>query len=703
MKPNRKNGLITNNRHEKDLNHANSTQRPSELDRQCVSRSPHNLTFSASGSLETNVQGLVIENDQPKVVLHNTQSLDMNQQVSNSKIPFALEQPAEIKPINLKLRPTAPQISSRAAELKAQLLARRASSVNLQNRKSSPNLTTIGGKQDLPPRPSPKIKYPKGNSSTKKDKKELNLNELILQYSVSEPAAGPKSNTEESARSPPKSNDTNVEPINQVLVENNVPSEKKNLISQEPRTVTEIKDDLQNIQKDYHADIELKAAASDASEGEIFEDADIEKHEPILPKLIDMKDSTNITRSSDNSSRNHHADTPIDASQYKVLEKVGIRHSPHPAPSLHSTPKIQNNRIVEIDYHRQKQPYSIEQSYEISQNQNSGKHEHHHVSHSGYYNIPEVKIGSARAENSRERLIPELRPTFPSIIDESVPHNADLREWLEITGFHDAPYRNKILSRRRAIAALDAQKERLLSEIESEVRGSLPTALRAQLQPSSMLPPPIPHYKAERQNETIATDTTTPPINDDFYHVSTNKRFYSQSQEPRVDIGPSKVARIHEKNYGPKVREEEIFDDCRSRFGGYSIANPYSFNRHDTVVPRYRLMSSSSFRNYNNSQECLVDEHRIPTRFAVYENDFYDDEDISETGSRPVEMRGNYRGRSFDPNHRGRGRGRGRGDLQELRGSPEPRLGVPSSTRISNGKPSRNFTSGSRGSRGGLS
>ncbi|CAD6503789.1 BgTH12-05534 [Blumeria graminis f. sp. triticale] len=703
MKPNRKNGLITNTRHQKDLNHANSTQKPYELDQQCVSRSPHNLTFSANGSIETNVQGLVKENDRPKVVLHNTQSLDMNQQVSNSKTPFALEQPSEIKSINSKLRPTAPQISSRAAELKAQLLARRASSVNSQNRKSSPNLTTSGGKQDLPARPSPKIKNPKGNSSAKKDKKELNLNELILQYSVSEPAAELKSNTKEPARSPPKSNNTNVEPMIQELVENNEPSQKKNLTSQEPLTVTEIKDDLQNIQKDYHADIELKGAASDASEGEIFEDADTEKQEPDLPKLIDKKDSTNITRSSDNSSRNHHGDTPIDVPQYRVLEKVGIRHSPHPAPSLHSTPTIQNNRIAETDYHRQKQPYSIEQSYEISQNQNSGKQEHFQPPHSGYYNMSEVKIGFARAENSRERLIPEPRPIFPSLIDESVPHNADLREWLEITGFHDAQYRNKILSRRRAIAALDAQKERLLAEIESEVRGSLPTALRAQLPPSSMLPPPIPRYKAEHQNETITTDTTTPPINDDFYRVSSNKRFYSQSQEPRIDTGPSKVARIHEKNYGPKVREEEIFDDCRSRFGGYSITNPYSFNRHDCVVPRYRLMSSSSFRNYNNSQECLVDEHRIPTRFAVYENDFYDDEDISETGSRPVEVRGNYRGRSFDPNHRGRGRGRGRGDLQELRGSPEPRLGVPSSTRTSNGKPNRNFTGGSRGSRGGLS
>ncbi|OBT59794.1 hypothetical protein VE03_10738, partial [Pseudogymnoascus sp. 23342-1-I1] len=64
-----------------------------------------------------------------------------------------------------------------------------------------------------------------------------------------------------------------------------------------------------------------------------------------------------------------------------------------------------------------------------------------------------------------ERRRPEAKPEpkRTPTLEALLPY---LREWLEITGYYNAPFRDKILSRRRAIAALDAQRMKLVAEME---------------------------------------------------------------------------------------------------------------------------------------------------------------------------------------------------------------------------------------------
>jgi YTH domain-containing protein 1 len=75
-----------------------------------------------------------------------------------------------------------------------------------------------------------------------------------------------------------------------------------------------------------------------------------------------------------------------------------------------------------------------------------------------------------------------------------LPVDEDLREWLEITGYHNTEYRGRILNRRRAIVAIDAQKAKLLDEMEIDRREGL---LAASYIRTSAATRPSPHITGE--------------------------------------------------------------------------------------------------------------------------------------------------------------------------------------------------------------
>jgi len=156
---------------------------------------------------------------------------------------------------------------------------------------------------------------------------------------------------------------------------------------------------------------------------------------------------------------------------------------------------------------------------------------------------------------------PVARETKPTL-DQILPHDPDLREWLDITGYHNREYRDKILIRRRKIAALDAQKAQLLLEMEVEERGGLPATAGTSSLTAAMAPPPAP-------TKPPPTISKRPDINQsEFEHdnnqnrVISSKRTYSPPENSESG-SVKKIARTEERHIDdrrgsrPRVHEEE--------------------------------------------------------------------------------------------------------------------------------------------------
>lgn len=310
------------------------------------------------------------------------------------------------------------------------------------------------------------------------------------------------------------------------------------------------------------------------------------------------------------------------------------------------------------------------------------------------------------AESLREGYNRQVREQEqkPPTLNELLPHDDDLREWLDITGYHNAPYRNKILNRRRAIAALDAQRDKLLAEMEAEERGVLPIAIGNQTSASSMLPPPIPN-KAVGRTEPPLTSAGNSMTDTQHDRVVSNKRPYSDIQDPRDESFGGKVARTDDRRYYQRVEDEndlevrrsrtkeEDDDYRRPRSSGFETARRSSI---DTRDDRYDMRGRSREREISPGRRAY--ESRPCARSRPYEEDIpYREERVRD--DRPV--RGGYQGRGFDSNFRGRGRGRARDSHdrypQDLDAKNEPGFG----SRIANGRPYKDPRGFDRGGKGG--
>jgi len=185
---------------------------------------------------------------------------------------------------------------------------------------------------------------------------------------------------------------------------------------------------------------------------------------------------------------------------------------------------------------------------------------------------------------------PVVRETKPSL-EQVLPHDPDLREWLEITGYHNRDYRDKILIRRRKIAALDAQKAQLLLEMDVEERGGLPAVGGASSLTPAMAPPPAP-TTISRRPDIIQSE---PESGLERSRVISNKRAYSPPE--RVESGNlKKIARIEERRIDdrrdsrPRIKDED--EPISLRSSGYGS---YRGDRRDER--EYDGMCSALFRD----------------------------------------------------------------------------------------------------------
>jgi YTH domain-containing protein 1 len=264
----------------------------------------------------------------------------------------------------------------------------------------------------------------------------------------------------------------------------------------------------------------------------------------------------------------------------------------------------------------------------------------------------------------------------------------DLREWLDITRYHDVEYRTKTLNRRRAIAALDAQKAKLLAEMEIEERGGLQTTTNSQTTVSGMLPPPIPSKMSTNTSSSAVAPSSKKdddlPIRSGQERSSSTsinqetalKRTYSEYRESQDKVSADKIGRIDEQGRGIRIKSEHQteehpgssdYDSTRrcSPSPDYRSGGRGKRDTHSETHSRDQRRSFSHHRDMSPGE--LAYEKRPRARSRSYE--FPSPDEQNRVGWKDPEYvprgtyveRGNYRGRAYDPNYRGRGGGRGRG------------------------------------------
>lgn len=306
-------------------------------------------------------------------------------------------------------------------------------------------------------------------------------------------------------------------------------------------------------------------------------------------------------------------------------------------------------------YERKHQPESDQGSYLRYDSQYASKDNREH----------EIKYDSREEDaSSRKPEVPSLAQLL--LVDE------DLKDWLDVTGYHNAEYRNKILNRRRAIAALDAQKAKLLEEMEIEERGGVPSMTNTQTSTAGMLPPPIPSKMSASASSIKKEGDISIRTNIERSSSTTSnqelgiKRTYSEYRGSQYEGGSEKMARSDEKGRGTRTKSDIQADDRRPCSSGPEASRRHSITDDSKTFRRDERDSYDEDRGraYSHQRDLSpaeeVYENRPQAKTKRYDFPLSEErEDRSEWKNRPFVMRGNYRGRAYDPNYRGRGRGRG--------------------------------------------
>ncbi|PVH89900.1 YTH-domain-containing protein [Cadophora sp. DSE1049] len=655
------------------------------------------------------------ESFQPEVGLFNDRAYMQNQFNSQgppqfSPPPFNMQQAVALPP-----RPPT-QINARAAELKAELLKRRegrASSATppvLTNLAQATKQTTReNGSSSL--RASPKTPI----TTAEKLQQELNLNELISQYSESKPAA-PTTVKQENVNS-------NTSSIQRIPVHMGTKLQAPTLGS--PTNATkQVNTGSNTIEVGKQIDNTAKGKSlgnrhtsnGSVSEGEILEDIETNPRASTAATRAKPKEAQSgskvpkIDEPISRRPRDERTDKPLT----RPSRDESPSHRPPPANSKNLVQRNRDDRCEDFDTRVEKRTYQPDYRNERFQYPDSERPAYQRREmREEDHRRPELRP-EHRPETSgqrREEVINRpVREQKPPTLEDLLPLNEDLREWLEITGYHNAPYRNKILNRRRAIAALDAQRDQLLAEIEADERGGLPVVAGGQVPPSSMLPPPIPNKVGGRTESVGAPsgDIASDPQRD---RVISNKRPYSDVGDQRGEVnGGAKIARTDDRGYQPqRVKEEDVSDYRRPRSGGFDTSRrspPFERRERDTSRPRYESRGRSRERDSSPGPGRRAFESGPPARGRGYDSvTFYDGEEV-ERGRGGYEHRGGYRGRAYDPNYRGRGRGRGRGDSRDGRDgrdvnqNSDVKMETGFGSKIANGTPFKDPKGFDRGGRG---
>lgn len=246
-------------------------------------------------------------------------------------------------------------------------------------------------------------------------------------------------------------------------------------------------------------------------------------------------------------------------------------------------------------------------------------------------------------EKYRQSDIPQNKSWVPSL-EQLLPHDQTLKEWLEVSGYHDIAYRDKVLNCHRRIAEIDAERSKLIAEIaaDSPIKG-----IQTSVTPTIAL---IAQSREELQKRSGWEQEERP---------ESKKRPYSDMQDFR-DTDGSKVARIE----GRPPREEN--DDWRPQ------SSDLSPRRRSSGDDRLEDREYDRFRGHRERSESpSYGANEAASTSRSRNQDYRDDWPDSRQES---VGRSSYWGRNYDASYRGRGRGKGRSDrdFDEYGDNPGP-------------------------------
>ncbi|KAL3423798.1 hypothetical protein PVAG01_05545 [Phlyctema vagabunda] len=385
---------------------------------------------------------------------------------------------------------------------------------------------------------------------------------------------------------------------------------------------------------------------SDISEGEIFETPSKPERPATTPKKTDVgpistNNSTVLPTRVSREEYNAKSTSEHNRRRESPPRRAAELQKPQRPPSRDSWRKEQDNqtegRRSQTEYAQDRKLYQ-----EPDQKPHSRKGLRDQSETFRKAEASNIDQKERRAENR------QAAPTLEQVLE----HDNDLKDWLDFTGYHNSGFRERKLAAHRKIAALDAQKEKILAELASQEHG-ISTL-------STMAPPAAP---------TKASDKTIAPSTDVIEkRVSSNKRPYSDFQEQYESGLNSKISRYEDRG---RVREE--IEDRRPKSGGYNSSRRSSFD-YLNDERNYYGREDGRIRGRADSRESSPGGRGYDDRSAVrykFEDDNQDDWSTPRREHPRGEFvkRGNYQGRHYDANYdsRGRGRaargvGRGRGD-----------------------------------------
>lgn len=480
-------------------------------------------------------------------------------------------------------------------------------------------------------------------------RREKEINDLISDYSDTKPATESKKN-QESGNGIAK---------NIALINTSILSAKpQNLFSGSPSRIT--KPHTNNIRagNGISSGRETRIAENGSmSEGEILDEPTPKKLPPTEPRGTQTNTrSANVNEKSSKFEDDRTARSPY--TRVKLEEPGPLSRHPAPSqPSKPEPPRYREDRREEVDF-RAERKSNGDHKHEKKLHQETGKN--HHLrkfsrEQNDDHRRPEVVKEDAKS----------ARESKPPTLAQVLLHDADLKEWLELTQYHDLAHRNKVLKTARALKELEDQKAKLLAGIQDDQ--TLVKYNMGNLMTGTLMQP---------QNAPATTEPTD--LRD---RVTSNKRNYSDVQDSQEVVNYGKVARLEDRDHEYRRRQSSVDYDSSRRPNGDRGGRPQ-------FIEEIRNHGRSRSNDREVSPGSRAYESRPPRERSS---------DGGPGGRRGFEIHGSYRGRAFDPHYRGRGRGRGRGDW----GPHESRSEAGFGSRNALGKPYKDPKGFDRGGKGG--
>ena len=250
----------------------------------------------------------------------------------------------------------------------------------------------------------------------------------------------------------------------------------------------------------------------------------------------------------------------------------------------------------------------------------------------------------------------------------------DVREWLELTGYHDQNYRKRALRRYRALqvseqAALKEQEDE--THIMRTTTFSLPQPTYNSQQTSGTKRA----YSPDRGRQSTSLATKLPRIDQDRYRVSSTQQQYSNQRSSSVDGGPTS----QNQDFSSSSTSHPYRNRTRyfNRDPSPSTAHPpqhsnfYSPDNFEALDSRISGRDQAADRSYDLDRrhtDASIQFSRPDYGYASSYSRDYDDSDHYDYYNYQGRGRGRGRGRGYynrgtytDGSSANRGRGRGRG------------------------------------------